>query len=91
MVGTRLALALAALCLLLGYVVAHPVAAQLLRLQLRRPEVLPAASGGGDPCPDATVGASANPQYWAQLHEKFGAIQLEVQEKSRSMVACCAC
>ena len=39
----------------------------------------------GDPCPDAAVGTAENPEYWAQLHEKFGAIQLEVQEKSRSI------
>jgi len=37
----------------------------------------------GQGCPD--VASSANPTYWAQLHEKFGAIHAEIQDASRSI------
>ena len=36
-------------------------------------------------CPEATLAAAANPAYWRQLHEKFAAIHLEIQDKSRSI------
>ena len=35
------------------------------------------------PCPE--VGETANPEYWRELHGKFAAIHLEVQEKSKSI------
>ena len=35
------------------------------------------------PCPE--VGDTANPEYWRELHGKFSAIHLEVQEKSKSI------
>ena len=31
------------------------------------------------------VGETANPEYWRELHGKFAAIHLEVQEKSKSI------
>ena len=37
------------------------------------------------PCPEEVVGGADNPEYWRQLHGKFGAIHLEVQEKSKSI------
>ena len=39
----------------------------------------------GEPCPDESVAASANPPYWQQLWEKFGAIHAEIQDASRSV------
>jgi len=35
--------------------------------------------------PTEAVGEPENPAYWSQLHEKFGAINLEIQEKSKSI------
>ena len=37
------------------------------------------------PCPDAAVASSANPDYWKQLYDKFGAIHGEIQDASRSI------
>ena len=31
------------------------------------------------------MGDTANPEYWVELHGKFAAIHLEVQEKSKSI------
>ena len=31
------------------------------------------------------MGASPNPQYWRQLHDKFGALHAEIQDASRSI------
>ena len=36
-------------------------------------------------CPPSVVAGATNSTYWEQLHEKFGAIHLEIQEKSRSI------
>ncbi len=36
-------------------------------------------------CPEETVGGATNPDYWRQLHDKFGAIHLEIQDKSKSI------
>ena len=36
-------------------------------------------------CPPSVVAGTTNSTYWEQLHEKFGAIHLEIQEKSRSI------
>jgi hypothetical protein len=36
-------------------------------------------------CPTHALSDSDNPEYWAQLHDKFGAIHLEIQDKSRSI------
>ena len=42
-----------------------------------------AYSGAGRP--DASVSSSANPVYWTQLFDKFGAIHAEIQHASRSI------
>ena len=39
----------------------------------------------GEACPDATLASADNPGYWSQLHEKYAAIHLEIQDKSRSI------
>lgn len=36
-------------------------------------------------CPRAALAEASNPTYWEQLHEKFGAIHEEIQEKSKSI------
>ena len=35
--------------------------------------------------PGEELGQTPNPPYWRQLHEKFGAIRVEIQEASRSI------
>ena len=37
------------------------------------------------PCPDALLDASTNPDYWRQLHDKFCAVHTEIQDASRSV------
>jgi len=39
----------------------------------------------GAGCPDPSISSSTNPAYWTQLHEKFAAIHLEIQDASRSI------
>ena len=39
----------------------------------------------GEHCPEAALALEANPSYWRQLHAKFAAIHVEIQEKSRAI------
>eukprot|EP00928_Gymnodinium_smaydae_P100356 TRINITY_DN9823_c2_g4_i1.p1 TRINITY_DN9823_c2_g4~~TRINITY_DN9823_c2_g4_i1.p1 ORF type:complete len:2328 (+),score=476.05 TRINITY_DN9823_c2_g4_i1:208-6984(+) len=39
----------------------------------------------GEKCPASTLASAKNKAYWQSLHEKFEAIHLEIQEKSRSL------
>ena len=54
-----------------------------LTLTLTLPLTLPLTYLPPLPCPE--VGETANPEYWRELHGKFAAIHLEVQEKSKSI------
>lgn len=43
------------------------------------------AAYAGEACPDEVIATSQNPDYWKQLHAKFGAIHAEIQDASRSV------